>query len=276
MDLAQRQKRASLLTGREVRRVGTVEMESREANDGMLHFRGLASRTGNAYDMGWYSETVQPEAFRKTLSENPDVQLLANHEGLPIARTTNGSLDLAEVSEGLHFHGRAEADDPHAIMLHRKVQSGLMDQCSFAFRTIREQWNEDYDQRTMVELSLHRGDVSIVNYGANPETPVTARSAEAMAALAGMSVRELADFFLELRSGAALSTTATAVLKHILSLASTADNAVDELQVVLSDFLGVPNPDKDAPSAGSQQQKAAVDLDTYRARAFALGVRGVK
>ena len=38
--------------------------------------------------MGGYTETIARGAFTKTLSERPDVQLLINHEGLPLARTT--------------------------------------------------------------------------------------------------------------------------------------------------------------------------------------------
>jgi len=267
LDVDQRQNRAKLLTGREVRRVGTVEMESRDPGDGLLHFRGLASSTELPYDMGWYQETVRAGAFAKTLREKPDVQLLANHEGLPIARTTNGSLRLEESADGLRFDGSAPDDDPDALTLHRKVASGLMDQCSFAFRTIRDSWNDDYDERSLDELSLNRGDVSICNYGANPNTPVVARNADALATLSGMSTRELADALLELRAGASLSSTATAVLKHVLSLASTSDTAVDELQVVLSDFLGVPNPDDDQDSS---MQSNAIDLSTFQMRARAL------
>jgi len=264
LDVDQRQNRAKLLTGREVRQVGTVEMETRDPGDGLLHFRGVASSTETPYDMGWYAETVRAGAFAKTLREKPDVQLLANHVGLPLARTTNGSLKIEETERGLEFDGHADAEDTDAISLHRKVKSGLMDQCSFAFRTIRESWNEDYDQRSLDELSLNRGDVSICNYGANPNTPVVARNAEA---IHGMTVREVADYLMELRAGAALSTGAMAVLKHVLSLASTSDTAVDELQVVLSEFMGVPNPDTEQDPS---MQSNAIDLSTFQMRARAL------
>jgi hypothetical protein len=49
--------------------------------------------------------------------------------------------------------------------------------------------------------------------------------------------------FTELRAGTPLSAANTAILTHCLSLASSSDNAVDELQIVLSDLLGVVNPD---------------------------------
>jgi hypothetical protein len=48
---------------------------------------------------------------------------------------------------------------------------------SFAFRVTRQQWSPDYDQRDILEVDLHRGDVSVVNFGANPATSVGAMRA---------------------------------------------------------------------------------------------------
>ena len=175
MDLDTRKAKAELLKGREVRRMPTSAMECRSA-DGMLTFRGVASSVESPYEMGFYTETIKRGAFDKTLAGGPDVQLLINHEGLPLARTTNGSLRLFATDTGLEFEGRASEDDPDAARIASKIGSGLMDQCSFAFRAVQQTWDEDYTQRDIEEVSLDRGDVSIVNYGANPNTPVTVRS----------------------------------------------------------------------------------------------------
>ena len=175
MDLDTRKAKAELLKGREVRRMPTSVMECRSV-DGTLTFRGIASSTESPYDMGFYTETIKRGAFDKTLAGGPDVQLLVNHEGLPIARTTNGSLRLMATDAGLEFEARAAEDDPDAARVASKVSNGLMDQCSFAFRVVDQEWNDDYDQRDIKEVSLDRGDVSIVNYGANPNTTITVRS----------------------------------------------------------------------------------------------------
>lgn len=169
--------RAEMLKGREVRRQPAAGIEMRaDDSDGMLKIAGYASVTNTPYDMGFYREQVARGAFAKTLSENPDVQLLVNHEGLPLARTTNGSLTLREDDKGLHFEARLDPNDPDAQQLARKIQSGLMDQASFAFRVTRQDWDEDYENRTIQEVSLDRGDVSVCNYGASPTTHVTMRS----------------------------------------------------------------------------------------------------
>jgi hypothetical protein len=46
---------------------------------------------------------------------------------------------------------------------------------SFAFRVIRQKWNEGRTERTLTELSLADGDVSVVTYPAYPTTSVEAR-----------------------------------------------------------------------------------------------------
>lgn len=187
--------RAALLSGREVRRgvLDVQRVEVREAGD-TLTFSGLASSTSvrvggklgedtsslardNGYDMGWYTERIMAGAFATTLARGADVQMLINHEGLPLARTTNGTLDLREDAErGLVFEARADSTDPDAQRVAAKVSSGLMDQCSFAFRVLRQSWSEDHDVREISEVDLNRGDVSVVNYGANPATAVSVRS----------------------------------------------------------------------------------------------------
>mgnify|MGYP002684426633 FL=1 len=48
-----------------------------------------------------------------------------------------------------------------------------VDSMSFAFRVTRQEWNEDYTERTIRELQLF--DVSAVTYPANPAATITAR-----------------------------------------------------------------------------------------------------
>jgi hypothetical protein len=50
------------------------------------------------------------------------------------------------------------------------MERGDVDEMSFGFWVTRQQWSPDYDQRDILEVSLNKGDVSVVNYGANPAT----------------------------------------------------------------------------------------------------------
>jgi HK97 family phage prohead protease len=143
----------------------------------LTQFFGLGAQVDTASLGGTTSGTF----ISTTLSMRPDVQLLLNHEGLPLARTTIspgqvGHLALSEDSRGLHFLAQLDRDDGDAQKVMRKVGAGLMDQCSFAFRTIHQTWNDDRSLRTINDVSLDRGDVSIVNYGASPTTSVDARA----------------------------------------------------------------------------------------------------
>jgi HK97 family phage prohead protease len=163
-------------TGTLEHRTFATQLSTRDLSGMEGVVEGYAATTGSAYDMGSYEETISRGAFSKTLSKNPDVQLLLNHEGLPLARTTNNSLTLREDDTGLHFSALLDKSDPTSQALLRKIGSGLMDQCSFAFRTVSQDWSADRSERKITEVSLDRGDVSVVNFGANPLTPVSARS----------------------------------------------------------------------------------------------------
>lgn len=177
LELEERKARAETLRGREVRRVPCAGLEVREV-DGQLTMVGHASVTERGYDMGWYTETIKRGAFGKTLSETPDVQLLLNHEGLPLARTVSGTLRLSEDERGLRSEADLNPDDPDVQRLLPKVERGDIDQMSFGFRVTRQEWDGDYENRDIAEVSLDRGDVSIVNYGANPSTSFTLRDAQ--------------------------------------------------------------------------------------------------
>lgn len=70
----------------------------------------------------------------------------------------------------------------------RKIGSGLLDQASFAFRDIRQQWNDSHTERTIQEVSLDRGDVSVVNFGASRTTSVDARALGGQAQKSNLSL----------------------------------------------------------------------------------------
>jgi HK97 family phage prohead protease len=251
MNTDTRKARASLLTGREVRRQPTSEMECRTVGD-QITFHGLASSTDSPYEMGFYTETIQRGAFDVTLGKRPDVQLLVNHEGLPLARTTNGSLTLQATERGLEFTATAASSDPDAARVAAKVESGLMDQCSFAFRAMEQEWDEDYTQRCITEVSLDRGDVSVVNYGANPNTSVSLRSLFA-------DVGTLSDDEIdELRNDPAIITV------------------VRKLQIPVEVHADVPEFVTKIEEAVTIAEAAKPDernIEYYRARAYALGLR---
>ena len=157
------------------RRTFTVRnIETREAEDGTMRMAGYAAVFNEASLPLPFIERIAPGAFSKTLQETPDVRLLANHEGLPMARTKNGTMRLYEDETGLYFEAEL-ANTQEARDLYTLVERGDVDQMSFAFRVIRQNWSKDRSERTLTEVSLSDGDVSIVTYPAYTATSVEAR-----------------------------------------------------------------------------------------------------
>ena len=183
------------------RRTFTVrDIEARQAEDGTMRMAGYAAVFNEASLPLPFIEKIAPGAFSKTLQETPDVRLLANHEGLPMARTKNGTMRLYEDETGLYFEAEL-ADTQEARDLYTLVARGDVDQMSFAFRVIRQNWSKDRTERTLTEVSLADGDVSIVTYPAYPATSVEAREAIKRAILQIKEGREVSgDSLLVLES----------------------------------------------------------------------------
>ena len=141
-----------------------------------IEVEGYASTFGDSYDMGWYKETVTRGAFTKTLQSSPDVRFLVNHEGLPLARTASGTLRLDEDKRGLHVSATFDATDPDVRRIVPKMQRGDLNQMSFAFGIVKDEWTEKDSKRNLTELSLAGGDVSVVTYPANPNASIALRA----------------------------------------------------------------------------------------------------
>ena len=142
-----------------------------------LVLRGHAALTGVWYPVGSFEEMLRPGCFGRTLGEKSDVVLLVNHghagTGLPPARTSGGTLSLSEDDRGLFLEARLDPDDPESHLLVQKLARGdLNGEASFGFYAAGQQWSEDYTRRTILTASLHKGDVSVVNFGANEHTNI--------------------------------------------------------------------------------------------------------
>lgn len=189
------------------RRAYPVQLDVRAQQGGKTLVTGYASVTEEPYEMwdmfGAYSEVVRAGAFAKTLGENPQVQLLLNHEGLAMAYTKAGTLRLSEDGTGLHMEAEVNPARRDVGDMLAALADGDVDEMSFAFRVMRQNWSPDYEQRDIVEVSLNRGDVSVVNFGANPAT---------MVALRGLDIDRMGDVearALYERLGRRLSPTST-------------------------------------------------------------------
>jgi len=150
--------------------------ETTEAGVSVLRFDGYASITDTPYEMydwyGPYMETVEAGAFTKTLKTlGLDVPLVLQHNDLRrIARTTAGSLRLEEDTRGLRVEADLNPNDTDVQYIRQKIDDRLIDEMSFKFRITEGWWSDDFDEFVIKEVDIHRGDVAIVGYGANPHT----------------------------------------------------------------------------------------------------------
>lgn len=153
----------------------------------MYNLLGIASVTETPYEMydmfGPYEETIDHAAFNETLAADPDVAFLLNHRGMTMARTrskegSQRTLSLRMVSEGLESDAWLNPKRQDVADLITAIDDGNIDQMSFAFMLEEGWWSEDFSTFKITKLSIDRGDVSAVNYGANPYTSIAARSRE--------------------------------------------------------------------------------------------------
>ncbi|QSM74590.1 HK97 family phage prohead protease [Mycobacteroides abscessus subsp. massiliense] len=204
----------------------TSSFEVREDSD-TITLTGYAS-TFEPYEMyggpdaGGWIEQLDKAAFTNTLREKPDLHLLINHEGMPLARTKSDTLQLGVDRHGLKVTAQLDRSDPDVQRLEPKMRRKDMDEMSFAFRVKGQKWEcteefpeDNYALRTITEVSLHKGDVSVVNFGANPTTSAELKSVDqALAFLADCDPGALA----EIRSDGDLLRRARAVLNSLGSI----------------------------------------------------------
>lgn len=259
--------RRGLVVGREVRFHGP-RPEVRSVMDadgtGIRELIGWAIRYSVPYQVwdpwGEFEETMAPGACAASLAAGDDVRFLVNHEGLPLARTAAGTLDLAESAEGLAVTARLDGRQSVANDLCIAVERGDLTQMSVGFEVVADEWDDTYTQRTIHAIRLL--DVSGVTYPASPTTSLAlaARSVLAMPAQSRARTVRLWQVAKELREGKVLSQANSDLLMQALEALHSADDvdipaivealqkideAVDAGQKAVSEVLDVADPDDD-------------------------------
>lgn len=247
---------------------------------------GYASVTEHGYEMydfwGPYTEIVSAGAFGKTLAASPLVEFTVNHGaggGMPMAHTRNDTLVLGEDETGLDFTAYVDPTRSDVADMLKALERGDLAEASFKFWITAGQWSPDYTEFRINETDLDRGDVSSVNFGANPAASSGLRSAAPSAdlraaarqALRGAAARLQARALAPAEQAALTTllleiTSADAVLDPLVETLCAADCALDGAAVTLSALLGLPAPADDEMTDPS----ADPSMDSARARARAL------
>jgi|TARA_R100000808_G_scaffold1214_2_gene5706 HK97 family phage prohead protease len=153
-----------------------TEVRSSRNNDGGRTIEGYAAVFGEwSEDLGGFRERIRPGAFKRTLDMGADVRALFNHDpNFLLGRSRSGTLEMSEDDTGLRV-SISPPDTEWANGVVESIDRGDIDQMSFGFQTVQDEWLEDETpSRELVEVKLF--DVSPVTYPAYPQTSVGMRS----------------------------------------------------------------------------------------------------
>lgn len=150
------------------------KFETREA-DGEMYISGYFAVFNSEYEM-WPGavESIADTAFDGALAD--DIRCLINHETrLVLGRNKAGTLTLKVDTRGLWGEVRINPNDQDAVNLYERVKRGDVDQCSFGFDTLDEEFEDRGDtvKWTIKKVKLY--EVSVVTFPAYEETSVSAR-----------------------------------------------------------------------------------------------------
>ena len=156
-----------------------------------------------------FQEKIRKGAFSKTIQE-ADVRALFNHdENYVLGRNRAGTLKLWEDNTGLGFEILAP-DTQYARDLIVTLERGDIDQASFSFRVLREEWEHmpTTEIRTLIELELR--DIAPVTFPAYLPTVAQVRS------VFGVETRAVDEALSRLEAGS-MTEADVQLLKRLLS-----------------------------------------------------------
>lgn len=134
-----------------------------KANIDKYEFEGYAS----TYKKDLVGDQVVQGAFRKTIEERlgeGKIKILWEHrEGM------GKPIQMHEDSKGLYVHGKisqTQANKDRLILM----KDGVVDEMSIGYDVLRDDLSSDGSTRLLKELKLY--EVSVVQFGANPDTSI--------------------------------------------------------------------------------------------------------
>lgn len=150
------------------------KFETREESSD-LFISGYFSVFNSEYEL-WpgATESIADTAFNEALAD--DIRCLVDHETrLVLGRTKSGTLSLKTDSRGLWGEVKINPNDQDAMNLYERVKRGDVDQCSFGFDILDEEFEDlgDSVRWTIKKVKLY--EVSVVTFPAYQDTSVSAR-----------------------------------------------------------------------------------------------------
>lgn len=165
------------MADREIRQVRSVgsEFNTRADEVGDMYISGYFSVFNSNYNIfDGATESIAETAFDGALSD--DIRCLIDHDTrLVLGRTKANTLTLKTDSRGLWGEVKINPNDQDAVNLYERVKRGDVDQCSFGFDILEEEFE---DRGTSVHWTIKKVklyEVSVVTFPAYTDTSVSAR-----------------------------------------------------------------------------------------------------
>jgi uncharacterized protein len=203
----------------ETRFIEVDQFEVREESDGM-HLEGYAALfDSRSENLGGFTETIAPGAFRASLKSRNDIKLLWNHQsGDILASTRSGTMQLSEDERGL----KVSAVLPNTTLgrdVRELVSAGIVSGWSFGFSMPArggDEWNAEGTERVLKSVRLF--EVSLVTFPAYPATNGTAtvRGLDKIAQRANVDADALADALLKIENGEDISADDRTLLQSVI------------------------------------------------------------
>ena len=222
--------RGEALSKLETRIVEVDKFEVREDGDGM-HLEGYAALfNSRSENLGGFTETIKPGAFRASLKARNDIKLLWNHDtGAVLGSTRAGTLTLTEDERGLKVSADI-ANTSYGRDAAELVRRGDVTGFSFGFSMPArggDEWNSEGTERLLKSVRLH--EVSLVAFPAYPATNGTAtvRGLDKIAKRAGVDADALADALLKVENGEDITPDDRTLLQTVIDELAPEPEAVE-------------------------------------------------
>lgn len=152
---------------------GSFKTRAEESGD--MFISGYFAVFGSEYEL-WpgASESVDPHAFDEALDD--DIRCLINHDTrLVLGRNIAGTLQLRVEEKGLWGEVKINPNDQDAVNVYERVKRGDVNQCSFGFDIVAEEFEDRGDSVHWTIKAVKLYEVSVVTFPAYEKTGVEAR-----------------------------------------------------------------------------------------------------
>ena len=156
----------------------STEIRAMDSTSGELRIGGYAAQFNKEATGLSFREMIAPGAFKRTLQSGEPVYLLVNHDtnGIPLASTSGGTLNLSEDEVGLRMEANLDPANPKAQELFSAISRGDIAKMSFAFTVAPNGSTREEGLRTLEDVNLF--EVSAVTWPAYNDTALGLRTLE--------------------------------------------------------------------------------------------------